>query len=77
MKYYKEYNPGMLLITHYQRLLDYIKPTHVHIIEDGKIIKTGDYKLVKYIEEHGFDAKNKKNIISIGECAIKEKINHE
>ena len=29
------------------------------------------------LEEHGFDAKNKKNIISIGECAIKEKINHE
>ena len=49
MNYYKEYNPAMLLITHYQRLLDYIKPTHVHIINDGKIVKTGDYSLVKEI----------------------------
>ena len=40
MDYFKQYNPGMLLITHYQRLLDYIKPTHVHIISEGKIIKT-------------------------------------
>ena len=29
----------MVLITHYQRLLDYVKPTHVHIISDGKIVK--------------------------------------
>jgi tRNA nucleotidyltransferase (CCA-adding enzyme) len=46
----------MLLITHYQRLLDYIKPTHVHIISEGKIVKTGDYSLVKEIEKNGFKA---------------------
>ena len=77
MDYFKEYNPGILLITHYQRLLDYIKPTHVHVIEDGKIVKTGDYSLVKEIEENGFKKINVKKNNSIGTCAIKEFINHE
>ena len=77
MKYYQNYNPGMLLITHYQRLLDYVKPTHVHIISEGKIIKTGDYTLVNEIEKNGFENINNKKINSIGECAIKEKLNHE
>ena len=77
MNYYKEYNPGMLLITHYQRLLDYVKPTHVHIISDGKIVKTGDYSLVKEIEEKGFQNINTKKVASIGICAIKEKFKNE
>ena len=77
MNYYKKYNPGMLLITHYQRLLDYIKPTHVHIISDGKIVKTGDYSLVKKIEEEGFQNINSKKVTSIGVCAIKEKLKNE
>ena len=77
MNYYKEYNPAMLLITHYQRLLDYIKPTHVHIINDGKIVKTGDYSLVKEIEEKGFQEIKSKKVTSIGVCAIKEKIKNE
>ena len=77
MNYYKKYNPGMLLITHYQRLLDYIKPTHVHIISDGKIVKTGDYSLVKKVEEEGFQNINSKKVTSIGVCAIKEKLKNE
>lgn len=77
MDYFKEYNPGILLITHYERLLDYIKPTHVHIISDGKIVKTGDYSLVKEIEKNGFKDINVKKVTSIGTCAIKEIINHE
>lgn len=77
MNYYKEHNPGMLLITHYQRLLDYIKPTHVHIISDGKISKSGDYSLVKEIEEKGFQNINSKKVTSIGVCAIKEKLKNE
>ena len=56
MDYYEEYKPAILLITHYQRLLNYIKPTHVHIMRDGKIIKSGDIKLVKEVEEKGYDA---------------------
>lgn len=52
--YKKESNAAILLITHYQRLLDYIKPDFVHIMADGKIIKTGDSSLVKEIEENGY-----------------------
>ena len=77
MKYYKEYNPAMLLITHYQRLLDYVKPTHVHIISNGKIVKSGDYTLVKEIEEKGFQDISSKKVTSIGVCAVKENLKHE
>ena len=77
MKYYKEYNPCILLITHYERLLDYIKPTHVHIMSDGKIIKTGGFELVKEIEEKGFQNISLKKVVSTSECAIKEKIKNE
>ena len=55
MAYFEETKPGMLLITHYQRLLDYIKPTHVHIMMNGKIVKSGDISLVKEIEEKGYE----------------------
>ena len=43
-----------MLITHYKRLLDYIKPTHVHVLMNGKIIKSGGSELVSYIEKNGY-----------------------
>ena len=55
MSYYENKKPAMLIITHYQRLLDYIKPNFVHIMYDGKIVKSGDYSLVKLIEEQGYE----------------------
>lgn len=55
MKYYESFKPGILLITHYQRLLDYIKPDFVHIMKDGCIIKSGDSTLVDLIEKYGYD----------------------
>lgn len=55
MKYYEENKPSVLLITHYQRLLDYIKPDFVHVMMDGHIIKSGDASLVNVIEEKGYD----------------------
>lgn len=55
MNYFNSYKPGLLVITHYQRLLDYIKPTFVHIMHDGKIVKSGDASLVKEIEENGYE----------------------
>jgi Fe-S cluster assembly ATP-binding protein len=55
MKYYHEYKPAILLITHYERLLDYIKPTHVHIMVHGKIVKSGDFSLAKTIEKDGYN----------------------
>ena len=66
----------MLLITHYKRLLEYIKPTHVHIIENGSIKETGDYTLVDKIEKTGFK-NNTKKVSSIGTCAVKEKLKNE
>lgn len=46
---------SVLLITHYQRLLDYIQPDFVHVLADGKIIKTGDKTLALELEERGYD----------------------
>lgn len=46
---------GLLLITHYQRLLDYIKPTFVHVMLDGKIVRSGGPELALELEEHGYD----------------------
>lgn len=44
-----------MVITHYQRLLDYIRPDVVHVLIDGRIIKTGGAELAKQIEDNGFD----------------------
>lgn len=46
---------GLVLITHYQRLLDYIKPHFVHVMIDGKIVQSGDSKLALELEERGYD----------------------
>ncbi len=46
---------AVLLITHYQRLLDYVRPDFVHVLADGKIIKTGDKSLALELEDKGYD----------------------
>jgi len=48
-------NKSIILITHYQRLLDYINPTYVHVMQDGKIIKTGGGELAKELEKKGYE----------------------
>nr|WPV72582.1 iron-sulfur cluster formation ABC transporter [Navicula sp.] len=48
-------NKSIVLITHYQRLLDYINPTYVHVMQDGKIIKTGSADLAKELENKGYE----------------------
>ena len=55
MQYYRENDCGILLITHYQRLLDYIKPNYVHIVCNGKIVRSGGFELVSIVEEKGYD----------------------
>jgi Fe-S cluster assembly ATP-binding protein len=47
--------PGILLITHYQRLLDYIVPDFVHVMWDGRIVKSGDKSLALELEAKGYD----------------------
>ncbi len=51
---YHDKENGVLLITHYQRLLDYVEPSHVHILADGKIVKTGDKTLALELEKSGY-----------------------
>lgn len=46
---------GCILITHYQRILDYIKPTNVHIMIDGKIVLSGGQELITKIDQNGYE----------------------
>lgn len=52
---YMSSEKAIILITHYQRLLDYIKPDYIHVMQDGKIVKTGDAKLAQELEEKGYE----------------------
>ncbi len=45
---------AMIIVTHYQRLLEYIKPDHVHVLADGKIIRSGNKELAKELEKKGY-----------------------
>lgn len=45
---------GVLIITHYQRIFDYINPDYVHVLSDGKIVESGDKKLIDKIEKDGY-----------------------
>ena len=47
---------GVLLITHYQRLLDYVRPDFVHVLADGRIVKTGGAELAHQLESEGYEA---------------------
>ena len=46
---------SIILITHYQRLLEYIKPNYVHVMQKGQIVKTGSYELAKELEQKGYE----------------------
>ena len=50
-----EQGTGVLQITHYQRILDYVEPDHVHIMLDGKVVKSGDASLAEELEDKGYD----------------------
>ena len=74
---------GAIIITHYQRLLDYIKPDVVHILMDGRIVKTGGLELIEKVDREGYDwLKAELGIVdevtttprvSLGTCAINKK----
>ena len=60
--YLKEFpKTSILIITHYPRILEYIKPDYVHIMMNGKIVKTGDYTLALNIEKNGYNEINNVN----------------
>nr|YP_009295996.1 hypothetical protein Schiz_048 [Schizymenia dubyi]AOM64931.1 hypothetical protein Schiz_048 [Schizymenia dubyi] len=51
----RSHNKTIILITHYQRLLEYIIPDYIHVMEDGKIIYTGDANTAKDLEKYGYE----------------------
>ena len=53
-KVVKKYNAGILVITHYQRILDYLKPDHVHVLVRGEIAESGSGDLVQELEAQGY-----------------------
>ena len=50
----RDANHGVLLITHYNRILEHVVPTHVHVFKDGRIVKSGDKDLAMEIETRGY-----------------------
>ena len=52
---FKSENNSVLIVTHYQRILDYIKPDFVHVLVDGNIVKSGDSNLALELEEKGYE----------------------
>ena len=57
-KIIKKDNTGAIVITHYQRILDYLKPDFVHIMMNGKIVESGDSSLINVIEKKGYGGFN-------------------
>jgi Fe-S cluster assembly ATP-binding protein len=57
---------GILLVTHYQRLLDYIKPDRVHVMMNGKIVRSGGPELALKLEEQGYDWINSETPQEVG-----------
>jgi Fe-S cluster assembly ATP-binding protein len=63
----KSKDNATVVVTHYQRLLDYIIPDFVHVLYDGKIVKSGGKELAFELEEKGYDwLKNGKEKVTIG-----------
>lgn len=59
LDYLKEYpDTSILMITHYTKILDYLNPDFVHVMKEGKVVRTGDFSLAKEIEEKGFGCVN-------------------
>jgi Fe-S cluster assembly ATP-binding protein len=52
---------GVMIITHYNRILNYIKPDFVHVMMDGRIVESGEHDLALHLEEHGYDWLREKN----------------
>ncbi|MFC6938647.1 ABC transporter ATP-binding protein [Salinirubellus sp. GCM10025818] len=57
-----EQGTGILQITHYQRILDYVEPDHVHVMLDGKVAKSGDASLAEELEDKGYDWVREENL---------------
>lgn len=83
LKAQEESNMGLLIVSHYARFYEYLKPTHAHILVDGRIVVSGGPELIERVdtqgyewieEEYGISAKQeaKKQPVSLGVCAVKQ-----
>ena len=79
---------GALIITHYERLLDYLETDYVHILINGKIVTTGTKELITKIDQYGYDwvkeelgidlpEEEAPKVVSLGTCAVKKVIGNE
>ncbi len=80
VKLREETSLGLIVVSHYERFYELVKPTHAHVLIDGKIIVEGDGELVKKIDSEGYDwiykqyaikpvQEEKKPVLSLGTCA--------
>ena len=87
LKLKEETNLGLMVVSHYERFFTSIKPTHAHVIVDGKIVIEGDSELVYKIDNEGYDwlydelkiqpvKENKPLVYSLGTCARNRKANN-
>jgi len=60
---------GVLIITHYQRILNYIEPHHVHVMLGGRVVESGGADLAKHLEEHGYDWVREKHGEAVAEAS--------
>lgn len=63
-EYYEAYKPSVLIVTHHPKILSSLTPNFVHILDEGKIVKTGDLNLALEIEKNGYTSLNKANLVS-------------
>jgi Fe-S cluster assembly ATP-binding protein len=59
---------GVLIITHYQRILNYIEPHYVHVMLGGRVVESGGADLAKHLEEHGYDWVREKHSEAVAEA---------
>ena len=82
MKSQEECDSGLIIVSHYARFLEYLKPTHAHILIDGQIVASGDATLVEKVDKEGYEwieeevgvqakKEEKKQPVSLGACAVK------
>ncbi len=82
----EETNMGMIVVSHYERFYELLKPTNVHVLIDGRIVAEGDYSLAQRIDSEGYEwlvqetgvsiqKEEPKAVVSIGSCAVNQKGN--
>jgi len=86
---HQENNMSLILISHYERFLEYINPQFTHVIVDGVIVESGGRELYEHIDKQGYDwiyekynlepisNKNDKKRVSIGTCAVKDTLRED